>query len=89
MNPTSALTHSDGSGVCASFLKIAGADAVHSKGFDVLLWALIYRLMAPSRSATDLKTPRRIFLRVMVEKIPSTALSHDAEVGVKWQVHRG
>jgi hypothetical protein len=29
----------------ASFLKIAGADAVHSKGFDVLLWALIYRLM--------------------------------------------
>ncbi len=39
--------------------------------------------------ALALKTPRRIFLRVMVEKNPSTAVSHDAEVGVKWQVHRG
>ncbi len=28
----------EGSGVCASFLKFACADAVHSKGFDVLLW---------------------------------------------------
>jgi hypothetical protein len=39
--------------------------------------------MASCSSATDLKTPRRIFRRVMVEKNPSTALSHDADVGVK------
>ena len=35
--------------------------------------------MASSSSATDLKTPRRIFRRVIVEKNPSTALSNDAE----------
>jgi hypothetical protein len=39
--------------------------------------------MARSRSGTDLKTPRRMRRRVMVEKKPSTALSQDAEVGVK------
>jgi len=35
-NP-SALTHSEGSGICASFLKMAGAEAVHWKGLEVLL----------------------------------------------------
>ena len=45
--------------------------------------------MASSRSVTDLKVPRRIFRRVIVEKNPSTALSHEADVGVKWNVHRG
>ena len=33
----------------------------------------------------DLKTPRRMALRVRVEKKFSTALSHDPEVGVKWK----
>ena len=33
--------------------------------------------------------PRRIFQLVTVEKTPSTALSHDVDVGVKWNVHRG
>jgi hypothetical protein len=36
-----------------------------------------------------LKTPRRIFRRVIVEKKPSTAFSHEADVGVKWKVQRG
>src|ERR1700730_12955573 len=45
--------------------------------------------MASSSSATDLKTPRRILPRVIVEKYPSTALSQEADVGVKWKVHRG
>src|ERR1019366_1176859 len=36
--------------------------------------------MAAWRSTTDLKTPRRMRLRVMTEKNPSTALSQEAEV---------
>jgi hypothetical protein len=35
------------------------------------------------------KTPRRRRLRVMIEKKPSTALSQEAEVGVKWKTQRG
>ena len=38
---SSALTHSDGSGISESFLKIDTADADHWKGFDVLLCALM------------------------------------------------
>jgi TRAP-type mannitol/chloroaromatic compound transport system permease small subunit len=37
----SALTHSEGSGISESFLKIDAADADHWKGFDVLLCALM------------------------------------------------
>ena len=32
---------------------------------------------------------RRIRRREMAEKKPSTGLSHEAEVGVKWNVQRG
>jgi hypothetical protein len=45
--------------------------------------------MRLASSATDLKTPRRILPRVIVEKNPSTALIQEADVGVKWKVHRG
>ena len=45
--------------------------------------------MAAWRSATDWKTPRRMRRRVMLEKKPSTALSQEAEVGVKWKIQRG
>ena len=38
---SSALTHSDGSGISESFLKIDAADADHWNGFDVLLCALM------------------------------------------------
>ena len=37
----------------------------------------------------NLKTPRRMLRRVMMEKKPSTALIQDAEVGVKWKTQRG
>lgn len=35
----SALTHSDGSRICSSFLKIAGADVVQTNGLDAWLCA--------------------------------------------------
>ena len=47
------------------------------------------RLMASCRSTTDWKTPRLRRWRVSLAKKPSTALSQDAEVGVKWKVQRG
>ena len=45
--------------------------------------------MAAWRSATDRKTPRFNRRLVSLAKNPSTALSHEQEVGVKWNVHRG
>ena len=45
--------------------------------------------MAAWRSATDRKTPRLSRRLVEVAKKPSTALSQEAEVGVKWNVQRG
>jgi hypothetical protein len=45
--------------------------------------------MVSWRSVRDLKTPRRMALRVRVEKKFSTALSHDPEVGAKWKTQRG
>ena len=45
--------------------------------------------MAACRSAIERKTPRRMRWRVILEKKFSTALSHEAEVGVKWKVQRG
>src|ERR1700674_5770110 len=47
------------------------------------------RLIATCRSTTDRNTPRLRRRRVSLEKKPSTALSQDAEVGVKWNVQRG
>jgi len=37
----------------------------------------------------EVKTPRRMALRVRAEKKFSTALSHGPEVGVKWNTQRG
>ena len=45
--------------------------------------------MAVCRSAIEWKTPRRMRWRVIFEKKFSTALSHEAEVGVKWKTQRG
>ena len=45
--------------------------------------------MAACRSATERKTPRLSLRFVRVAKKPSTALSQEADVGVKWSVHRG
>ena len=43
--------------------------------------------MAACRSAIERKTPRRMRCRVILEKKFSTALSQEAEVGVKWKIH--
>src|SRR5437660_12368166 len=45
--------------------------------------------MAVCKSAIERKTPRRMRWRVILEKKFSTALSQEAEVGVKWKVQRG
>jgi hypothetical protein len=45
--------------------------------------------MAACRSAMERKTPRRMCWRVIFEKKFSTALSQEAEVGVKWKVQHG
>jgi hypothetical protein len=44
--------------------------------------------MVVCRSTIERKTPRRMRWRVILEKKFSTALSHEAEVGVKWKVQR-
>ena len=45
--------------------------------------------MAACKSVMDLNTPRLILRRVMTEKKFSTALSHEADVGVKWKTQFG
>ena len=47
------------------------------------------RLMAAWRSTTHRKTPRFSRRLASLAKNPSTALSHEHEVGVKWKVKRG
>jgi hypothetical protein len=59
------------------------------KGRQSLLRASMWRVIAFCGSSTEWEAPRRIWRRVMPEKKPSTALSHEAEVGVKWNVQRG
>ena len=44
--------------------------------------------MAAWRSATERKTPRLSWRFVRLAKNPSTALSQEHEVGVKWKVKR-
>ncbi len=64
--------------------------AFHMKGFGLsALYSRMKRLMAAWRSTRDRKTP---FLSRRLEsfaKKPSTALSQEHEVGVKWKVQRG
>src|SRR6478609_9160183 len=45
--------------------------------------------MAAWRSTREMKSPRLSRRRVSAEKKPSTAFSHEAEVGVKWNTQRG
>ena len=45
--------------------------------------------MAACKSMSEWKVPRRMRFRVSTEKKFSTALSHEPEVGVKWNVQRG
>src|SRR5271169_236349 len=63
--------------------------AVQVKGFGLALCSMTKRLIAACKSTTDRKTPRFNRRFVSLAKKPSTALSQDADVGVKWKVQRG
>jgi hypothetical protein len=60
--------------------------AVKANGLGSALVSTTKRWMASCRSTTDWKTPRLRRWRLSFAKTPSTALSQDAEVGVKWNV---
>src|ERR1019366_2589976 len=69
---------------------ILPGSAVHVKGFGSALCSTTKRLIAAWKATTDREKPPR-FNGCLVRwaKKPSTALSQDAEVGVKWNVQRG
>ena len=68
---------------------MASALCVQTKGLGVLLCSRMKRAMASFSSVVDAKLPRLRRLRVRMEKKPSTALSQEADVGVKWNTQRG
>src|SRR6516165_9509349 len=86
---SSAVTQTDGTGQRSSLARMASADFVQTKGLGLALCSVRSALIATCRSTTERKTPRRMRCRVILEKKFSTALSQDAEVGVKWKVQRG
>jgi hypothetical protein len=63
--------------------------AVQTKGLGSALVSAMKRSIVAWSSATDRNTPRLRRRLVSLAKKPSMALSHDAEVGVKWKVQRG
>src|SRR5450631_2851365 len=68
---------------------ILSGSADHVKGFGFALCSMTKRLIAACKSTTDRKMPRFNRRFVSLAKKPSTALSQDADVGVKWKVQRG
>src|SRR5215204_1265705 len=85
----SALTHSAGSALRLTLLRMALADLVQVKGRGSSLCSAMERLIAVWRSTSERKSPRRSRRRVRAEKKVSTALIQEAEVGVKWKIQRG
>src|SRR4029077_9169341 len=67
---------------------ILSGSAVHVKGFGSALVSARKRLMAAWRSTTERKTPRFKRRLDSLTKSPSTALSQEHEVGVKWKTKR-
>ena len=68
---------------------ILSGSAVHVNGLGSRFVSATKRLMAAWRSITHRKTPRLSRCSASSAKNPSTALSHEHEVGVKWKVKRG
>jgi hypothetical protein len=60
--------------------------SVQTKGLGSAFVSATKRLMAAFSLSTDTNTPRLRRRRVSLAKKLSTALSLDAEVGVKWKV---
>src|SRR6516164_718778 len=65
---------------------MASGSAVQTKGLGFALVSRRKRLMAAWRSTMPVKTPRLSRRRVSLAKKPSTALSQEAEVGVKMEM---
>src|ERR1035437_4745836 len=63
--------------------------AVHENGLDSALCSTTKRLIAACKSTTDRKMPRVNRRVVSLATKPSTALSQEADVGVKWKVPAG
>src|SRR4051812_36017015 len=63
--------------------------AVQTKGLGSALVSARKRLIATYSSTGEPNTPRLSRRLVNLAKKPSTALSHEAEVGVKGKVQRG
>ena len=53
------------------------------------MWCSMKRLIACWRATSEGKVPRFRRRRVNLAKKPSTAFSHEHEVGVKWKTQRG
>ena len=68
---------------------ILSGSAVHVNGLGSWFVSATKRLMVAWRSTTHRKTPRFSRRLASLAKNPSTALSHEHEVGVKWKVKRG
>src|ERR1700721_3531117 len=68
---------------------ISSGSGGHGEGFGLGLCSTTKRLMAACKSTTDTKTPRFNRRLVSLAKKPSTALSQDADMGVKWNLQRG
>ncbi len=69
---------------------ISSGSGFQMKGLGLLaLYSRIKRLIAAWRSTSEWKPPCLSRRRVSFAKKPSTALSHEHKVGVKWEVQRG
>jgi hypothetical protein len=68
---------------------ILSGSAVQVKGVGSLFVSATNRLIAAWRSTTERKPPRFSRRLASLAKNPSTALSHEHEVGVTWKVKRG
>ena len=68
---------------------MASGSACQTKGLGVWLCSAMKRLMVAWRSTTERNTPRFKRRLASLAKKPSTALSQEAEVGVKWNTQRG
>ena len=71
------------------FGSISSAVLVQVKGWQRSFHPAMKVSMAAIRSGTEVKLPRRIACRVMIEKNTSTRFSHYPDVGVKCSVIRG
>jgi hypothetical protein len=68
---------------------IWSADLVQVKGWQRSFHPSMKASMAAIRSLTEVKLPRRMACRVMIEKKTSTRFSHDPDVGVKCRMILG